>query len=102
MAYHTSPSPAPSAHPHVSYTSYPHSKDVNNSIGATSEAGDHSEANLGVRVAAFETEMKDFKTGMTGLKTEVKDRGTEMKRNDVPRNTSQGTRDRHEGFQNKI
>jgi hypothetical protein len=79
MAYHASPSSAPSAHPHVSYTSYPHSKDVNNSIGACSEVGDHSEANLEVRVTAFETEMKEFKTGMTGLKTEVKDRGTEMK-----------------------
>ena len=79
MVYHASPSSAPSAHPHVSYTSYPHSKDVNNSVGAYSEAGDHSEANLEVRMTGIETNVKDFKIGITGLETEVKDLKTEMK-----------------------
>ena len=60
-----SPSSAPSVH--VSYTSHPYSKDVNNSTGAYSEAGGHSEAGDGIRqlearVTGLETEVKDFKT----------------------------------------
>src|SRR5271155_2990411 len=73
MAYHASLSSAPSAYPHVSYTSHPHSKDVNNFTGAYSEACDHSEANLEAKITGLETEVKDFKIGMTGLETEVKD-----------------------------
>jgi hypothetical protein len=79
MAYHASPSFAPSTHPHVSYTSHPHCEDVNNSIGAYSEAGDYSEANLEVRMTGLETEVRDLKIGMTGLRTEVKEFKTEMK-----------------------
>jgi hypothetical protein len=62
MVYYASPSSASSAHPHVSYTSHPHSKDVNNSIGAHSEAGDHSEANLEARMTGLEIEVKDLDT----------------------------------------
>jgi hypothetical protein len=62
-----SPSSAPSAHPHVSYISHPHSKDVNNSAGVYSEAGDYSGHGNGIthleaRVMGLETEFKDFKT----------------------------------------
>lgn len=54
-------------HPYVNYTSHPYSKDVNNSIGAYSKAGHHSEAsdeiaNLEPRITELETEAKDFKT----------------------------------------
>jgi hypothetical protein len=73
MAYHASLGSAPSAYPHVSYTSHPHSKDVNSFTGAYSEACDHSEANLKAKITGLETEVKDFKIGMTGLETEVKD-----------------------------
>src|SRR5271156_6776650 len=62
MIYHASPRSAPSVHPHVSHTSHPHSKDVDNSTGVYSEASDHSEANLEVRMTGLETEVKDFRT----------------------------------------
>jgi hypothetical protein len=66
-----SPSFAPFAHPHVSYTSHSHSEDVDNSTGAYSEACRHSEAgdvNLDVRMTAIETEMKDVKTDLKDIK----------------------------------
>jgi hypothetical protein len=67
MVYHASPSSAPSAHLHVSYTSHPHSKDVNNFTGAYCEPDDHSKAgggfgNLEARMTGLETEVHDFKT----------------------------------------
>ena len=77
-----SPSFAPFAHPHVSYTSHSHSEDVDNSTGAYSEASDHSEAcrhseagdvNLDVRMTAIETEVKDVKTELKDFKTEIRD-----------------------------
>ena len=59
MAYHVSPSSAPSAHLHVSYTSHPHSKDVNNSIGLYSEAGDEI-VNLERRITSLEKRLASF------------------------------------------
>jgi len=75
MVYYASASPAPSAHPHVSYASHPNSKELT-TTGAYSEAGDHSEANGGIanleaKMAGFETEVKDLKTEMKDLKTEI-------------------------------
>jgi hypothetical protein len=65
--YCASPSSAPSAHPYVNYTSHPYSKDVDNSIGAYSQADHHSEASDGIanlepRITGLEREVKDFKT----------------------------------------
>ena len=61
MICYASPSSAPSAHPHVSYTSHPHSKDVNSSTGTHSEASDGI-AKLEARMTVLETETKNFKT----------------------------------------
>jgi hypothetical protein len=76
MVYYAAPSPAPSAHPHVSHASHPHSKNINNSTGAYSEAGNHSEANGGIanleaKMTGLETEVKDLKTEMKDFKTEI-------------------------------
>lgn len=76
MVFHASLSSARSAHSNVSYTSHPHSKDVNNSTGTYSDAIDHSEtdheiANLPVRMTNLETEMKDCKTEIKDFKTEM-------------------------------
>jgi hypothetical protein len=77
-----SPSFAPFAHPHVSYISYSHSEDVDNSTGVYYEASNHSEpcrhseasdANLDVRMSAIETEMKDVKAELKCFKTDMKD-----------------------------
>jgi hypothetical protein len=81
--FHASLSSARSAHSNVSYTSHPHSKDVNNSTGTYSDAIDHSETdheivNLPVRMTNLETEMKDCKTEIKDFKTEMKDFKTEM------------------------
>jgi hypothetical protein len=75
MAYYVSPSSTPSTrpHPHVSYASHPHSKDVDNSTDIYSEAGDYSEANLEIRITDLETKIKDFKIGIIGLETKIKD-----------------------------
>jgi hypothetical protein len=64
MVCYASPSSAPSAYPHVRYTSHHQSKDINNFTGAHSEVGDHSEAgitNLEARMTGLKTERKDFK-----------------------------------------
>jgi hypothetical protein len=71
-----SPSFALFAHQHVSYTSYSHSEDVDNSTGVYYEASHHSEAgdaNLDVRMSAIEAEMKDVKTELKDFKTDTKD-----------------------------
>src|SRR5271169_3467605 len=69
MAYYALSS-APSAHPHVRYTSYLHIQDVNNSTGAHFLTDDRSLSGDGI---------PNFKARMTGLATEVKDIKTEVK-----------------------
>jgi hypothetical protein len=69
MAYCASPGSAPFAHPYVNYTSHPYSKDANNSIGAYSKAGHHSEASDGI--ANFEPRRTDLETEVNGFKTEI-------------------------------
>jgi hypothetical protein len=56
--YNSSP---PSTHPHVSYTSHPHNKHVNNSTGAYFEASHNSDDGIEMRLTGLETEVKDFK-----------------------------------------
>lgn len=67
MAYYAL-SFAPSAHPHVSHTSYLHIQDVNNSTGAHFLTNDRSLSG------------DDFKARITGLVTKVKDIKTEVKK----------------------
>jgi hypothetical protein len=77
-----SPRSAPSVYPHVSYTSHPYSKDVDNSTDAYSEASDHSEAvdaNLEVKIMGIETEVKDLKTEVKDFKTDMKNFKTDIK-----------------------
>src|SRR5271154_5740115 len=69
MAYYALSS-APSAHPHVRYTSYLHIQDVNNSTGAHFLTDDRSLSGDGI---------PNFKARMTGLATEVKDISTDLK-----------------------
>jgi hypothetical protein len=71
IVYYASPSSAPSTHPHVSYTSYPHSKDVNNFTGAHSFAGDGI-ANLEARIRGLETEVNDFKEQTRDFEREMR------------------------------
>jgi hypothetical protein len=86
MACYASPSSAPSAHPHVSYTLYPRVKDVNNSIDAHFSTDDYSLADDGIanlkagngipnfeaRITNLETDVKDIKTALKNIKTDLK------------------------------
>ena len=70
MAYYAL-SFAPSAHPHVSHTSYLHIQDVNNSTGAHFLTDDRSLSGDGI---------PNFEARITGLVTKVKDIKTEVKK----------------------
>jgi hypothetical protein len=77
MADYASLSSAPSAYPHVSYSSYLHIKDVNNSTDARFSADDHSLSGDGIpsskaRITDLVTDVKDIKTDIKDIKTEVK------------------------------
>jgi len=77
MTYYASLSSAPSAYPHVSYTSYLHSEDVNNSTDARFSTDDRSLSGDGIpnpnaRRTDLMTEVKDIKTDLKDIKTEVK------------------------------
>jgi hypothetical protein len=70
-------SSAPSAHPHVSHTSYLHIQDVNNSTGAHFLTDDRSLSGDGIpnfkaRTTGLVTEVKDINTDLKDIKTEVK------------------------------
>jgi len=76
MAYYVLSS-ALSAHPHVSYTSYLHIQDVNNSTGAHFLTDDRSLSgdgtpNFKARITGLVTEVKDINTDLKDIKTEVK------------------------------
>jgi hypothetical protein len=76
MAYYAL-SFAPSAHPHVSHTSYLHIQDVNNSTGAHFLTDDRSLSGDGIpnfkaKITGLITEVKDINTDLKDIKTEVK------------------------------
>ena len=77
MAHHVSLGSVPSAYPHVSYTSYLHTEDVNNSTDARFLTDDRSLSGGGIpnvkaSIPDLVTEVKDIKTDLKDIKTEAK------------------------------
>lgn len=77
MAHHVSLGSVPSAYPHVSYSSYLHTEDVNNSTDARFSTDDRSLSGGGIpnvkaSISDLVTEVKDIKTDLKDIKTEAK------------------------------
>jgi hypothetical protein len=76
MAYYACLGSAPSAYPHVSYSSYLHPENANNSTDARFSTDDRSLSGDGIpnfkaRITDLEAGVKDIKTGVKDIKTEV-------------------------------
>ena len=85
MAHHVSLGSVPSAYPHVSYSSYLHTEDVNNSTDARFLTDDRSLSGGGIpnvkaSIPDLVTEVKDIKTDLKDINTDLKDIKTEAKK----------------------
>jgi hypothetical protein len=84
LAHYASLSSAPSAYPHVGYSSYLHTEDVNDSTDARFSTDDRSLSGDGIpnfkaRITDLVTEVKDIKIDLKDTKTDLKDIKTEVK-----------------------